>query len=63
MNYLIWKTDGNADGLHTPLRIHALSPNGTTLAPKMGDWHTTQLITNDLDGGKKRPRTHGDDDD
>jgi arabinan endo-1,5-alpha-L-arabinosidase len=49
MNYLIWKTDGNADGLHTPIRIHALSPNGTTLAPKMGDWHTTQLITNDLD--------------
>ena len=48
ITYLIWKSDGNADGLPTPIRIHALSSNGTALAPKMGDWHNTQLITNDL---------------
>lgn len=45
--YLVWKTDGNADGQPTPIRVAKLTPNGTALAPGQPDWHTTQLIVND----------------
>lgn len=45
--YLIWKTDGNADGEPTPIRAARLTPNATALADPI-DWHTSQLITNDL---------------
>lgn len=50
--YIVWKTDGNADGRPTPIRIAQLAgPNSTALLPfpsQQPDWHDTQLITNDL---------------
>jgi len=47
--YLIWKTDGNAHGLHTPIwqaKLDAAS-NGTRLAGSGDNSTWTQLITND----------------
>jgi len=46
-HYVIWKTDGNAVALPTPIRIAELTPNGTALLPGQ-NWQTTQLITSDL---------------
>ena len=46
--FLVWKTDGNADGRPTPIRAARLAPNASALAPGAGDWTQTQLITNDL---------------
>lgn len=45
--WLVWKTDGNADGLKTPIRAAPLAANGTALAPGF-NWDATQLIANDL---------------
>jgi arabinan endo-1,5-alpha-L-arabinosidase len=50
--YLIFKTDGNAVGQPTPIRIAQLTPNGTALVPGQ-DWESTQLITDD------QPWEHG----
>ena len=47
-NYLIWKRDGNDKGVATPIHIAQLTDNGTALAAGQPDWHSTQLITNDL---------------
>ena len=44
--WVLWKTDGNADGLPTPIRAAPLAPSGTALLPFQ--WEKTQLITNDL---------------
>lgn len=46
-NYLVWKTDGNAVGQPTPIRIAELTTNGTSLIPGQ-NWSNTQLITSDL---------------
>ena len=46
--WLIWKTDGNAVGAATSIRIAALSPNGTGLLSGQPDWHGTALISNTL---------------
>jgi arabinan endo-1,5-alpha-L-arabinosidase len=44
--WVVWKTDGNADGLPTPIRAAPLAPSGTALLPFA--WESTHLITNDL---------------
>ena len=46
--YLVFKTDGNAVGKPTPIRIAELTDNGTALADNgQPAWSATQLITND----------------
>lgn len=46
--YLIFKRDGNAYGIPTPIHYAPLNQNGTAIEPPGFDWRSTQLITNTL---------------
>lgn len=48
--WLIWKTDGNAVGQPTPIRIAQLTDNGTALVPGQGDWRS-ESTSCDVGGG------------